>query len=150
MIATADPVPLILDYHGTPAEQLQRLFKDCGVSPHKVQDLMAELPPRSDADGLIDWFFTKINYIRYPISEHLFRKSFNLLYERRTIGSAAVLALPLVFIVLAMAIRVAPEEWGEGEAEKRSNSLRMYWNCRSSCSLQLIRQLGWRSVWPLR
>ena len=25
-----------LDVHGTPAENLQRLITDCGVSPHKV------------------------------------------------------------------------------------------------------------------
>jgi hypothetical protein len=29
-------VSLALDYHGTPAEQLEKLFKDCGVSPDKV------------------------------------------------------------------------------------------------------------------
>lgn len=128
MLESTDPVPLGLDYHGTPAEQLQRLFTDCGVSPHKIQDLIAELPPRSDANDLIDWFFTKINHVRYPISEFLFRQSFVLIYENKTISGAAVLALPLVFIVLAMAIRVAPDQWVGGEDQKRTNSLRMYWN----------------------
>ena len=30
-------VSLGLDTHGTPAEQLQKLFQDCGVSPEKVR-----------------------------------------------------------------------------------------------------------------
>ena len=29
-------VSIKLDIHGTPAENLQRLITDCGVSPHKV------------------------------------------------------------------------------------------------------------------
>jgi hypothetical protein len=31
-----DKVSIKLDTHGTPAENLQRLITDCGVSPHKV------------------------------------------------------------------------------------------------------------------
>jgi hypothetical protein len=30
-------VSIKLDIHGTPAENLQRLITDCGVSPHKVR-----------------------------------------------------------------------------------------------------------------
>ena len=93
---------------------------------------MGQLPPRADADDLVEWFFTKINYIRYPISEHLFRQSYTALYDNRSINGAAVLALPLVFIVLAMAVRVAPDEWVGGEEAKRATSLRMYWNCEYS------------------
>lgn len=33
-----DKVSMKLDTHGTPAENLQRLITDCGVSPHKVRD----------------------------------------------------------------------------------------------------------------
>jgi hypothetical protein len=32
----SDKVSIKLDQHGTPAENLQRLITDCGVSPHKV------------------------------------------------------------------------------------------------------------------
>ena len=33
---SSDKVSIKLDTHGTPAENLQRLITDCGVSPHKV------------------------------------------------------------------------------------------------------------------
>jgi hypothetical protein len=32
-------VKMKLDIHGTPAENLQRLITECGMSPHKVSDL---------------------------------------------------------------------------------------------------------------
>lgn len=31
-----DNVTMRLDVHGTPAENLQQLIRDCGVSPHKA------------------------------------------------------------------------------------------------------------------
>lgn len=34
---------------------------------------MQELPPKHYADKVIDWFFAKLNYTRYPIDERLFR-----------------------------------------------------------------------------
>lgn len=74
MMESSEPVPLGLDYHGTPAEQLQKLFHDCGVSPDKLQELMQELPPVDFARRLVDWFFDKFNHVRYPIDELLFRK----------------------------------------------------------------------------
>lgn len=66
-------VNIKLDIHGTPAENLSKLITECGVSPHKVAELVQELPPKHFADKVIDWFFTKINYTRYPIDERLFR-----------------------------------------------------------------------------
>lgn len=68
-----DEVTMRIDMHGTPAENLQRLITDCGVSPHKVQELIQELPPKPFADRLIDWFFSNLNLVRYPIDERLFR-----------------------------------------------------------------------------
>lgn len=117
-----------------PARHLQTILNDSGIAPHKVQDLLSELPPRSDTNDLVGWFFTKVNHIRYPISEYLFRQNLEILYDSSSITAQAVLALPLVFIVLAMAIRVAPEQWVGGEEVKRSTSLRMYWNCEFSIS----------------
>jgi hypothetical protein len=67
-------VDLNLDYHGTPAEALQKLFQDCGVSPDRVHELMRDLPDEDHAGRLLDWFFKKFNYIRYPIDEFIFRK----------------------------------------------------------------------------
>lgn len=62
-----------LDAHGTPAENLQRLITDCGVSPHKVQELVLELPPKDFADQVINWYFCHLNVVRYPIDERLLR-----------------------------------------------------------------------------
>jgi hypothetical protein len=113
-----------------PTHEVQRILSESGVSLQQVESLIVELPRRSEADELVNWFFANINYIRYPISEHLFRQSFAMLYGDPSVTSASILALPLIFIVLAMAVRVAPEQWMGGENEKRSNSLRMYWNCK--------------------
>jgi hypothetical protein len=56
-----------------PAENLQRLITECGVSPTKVAELVQELPPKDFANILVDWFFAKINSSRYPIHEGMFR-----------------------------------------------------------------------------
>ena len=74
MLRPTQDVSLGLDYHGTPAEQLQRLFQDCGVSLDKVHELMRELPNEGHANRQLDWFFAKVNYVRYPIDEHIFRR----------------------------------------------------------------------------
>ena len=61
------------DIHGTPAENLQQLIRDCGVSPHKLAELVHELPPKHFADRIIDWFFSRLNFARYPLDERHFR-----------------------------------------------------------------------------
>lgn len=53
------------------------------------------------------------------------------LFTLRGIDPASVLFLPLVFIVFSISTRIAPEEWGLSEAEKRTQSLRFYWHCTS-------------------
>ena len=39
----------------------------------QVAELVHELPPKSFADRIVDEFFSKMNYVRYPIDERLFR-----------------------------------------------------------------------------
>lgn len=131
-----EKVKMKLDIHGTPAENLQRLITDCGVSPHKIAELVQELPPKPFADRIIDWFFAKLNFIRYPIDERLFRASYEDLYNKSTaLDPSNVRALPLVFIVLALAVRQAPEKWAGNEQTRRLSSLRMYWSCEFSSFL---------------
>ncbi|OCF78216.1 hypothetical protein I204_00153 [Kwoniella mangroviensis CBS 8886] len=128
-----DKVKMKLDIHGTPAENLQRLITDCGVSPHKVAELVQELPPKHFADRIVDWFFDKLNFVRYPIDERSFRASYEDLYNRSTaVDPSNVRALPLVFIVLALAVRQAPDEWAGDEETRKLSSLRMYWSSRRS------------------
>ncbi|WVQ69466.1 uncharacterized protein L199_007684 [Kwoniella botswanensis] len=128
------PVPLGLDYHGTPAEQLSKLFNDCGLNPEKMTVLMKDLPPRDLAEKITQWFFDKVNYVRYPIDEHLFRLAFEQVYSHKN-SAAAVLALPLVFIVFALSTRVAPDELVGTEHEKRLTSLRYYWNSKTAINI---------------
>nr|XP_019046958.1 hypothetical protein I302_03564 [Kwoniella bestiolae CBS 10118]OCF25888.1 hypothetical protein I302_03564 [Kwoniella bestiolae CBS 10118] len=128
------PVPLGLDYHGTPAEQLSKLFNDCGLNPEKMTILMKDLPPRDLAEKITQWFFDKVNYVRYPIDQHLFRLAFEQVYSHKS-SASAVLALPLVFIVFALSTRVAPDEIVGNEDEKRLTSLRYYWNSKTAINI---------------
>jgi hypothetical protein len=112
----------------------------------QVAELVQELPPKPFADRVIDWFFSGLNYVRYPIDERLFRicqlndafvrtradvSAYEDLYNRNTsVDPSNVRALPLVFIVLAMAVRLAPEEWAGDEQTRKLSSLRMYWSCK--------------------
>lgn len=90
---------------------------------------MDDLPPYPLATKLVDWFFEKFNFVRYPIDESLFRHAFKMVYEHGNIDSVTVLALPLVFIALAISIRIAPEAWAGSEATRKTHSLKLYWNC---------------------
>lgn len=55
----------------TPADNLKRLVQECGVSPHKISELLHELPPRQMTDKLIDFYFTHM-YERLGFSVILF------------------------------------------------------------------------------
>lgn len=39
------------------ADKLNTLIQDCGVSPHKIPELLQELPPKKLMDDLIDYYF---------------------------------------------------------------------------------------------
>ncbi|KIR54550.1 nuclear protein [Cryptococcus gattii Ru294] len=131
MMHPSQPVSRGLDHHGTPAESLQRLFEHSGVSPLKVSELLKDLPERALADKLVDWFFEKFNFVRYPIDDHAFKRAFETVYADGN-NSSAVLALPLVFIVLAISARIAPEAVIDTEEKKRALSLHMYWSSKSA------------------
>lgn len=90
-----------------------------------------------------------MNYVRYPIHEKLFRicqslfftsptdtdlaKAYEDLYnQHKAVEPSNVRALPLVFIVLALSVRLAPKEWAGDEQTRKLSSLRMYWSCESS------------------
>ena len=111
----------------------------------QVQEIVQELPPKPFADRVINWFFSKLNYIRYPIDERLFRtgqssslsshylltgQAYEDVYAKLpSVDPSHCRVLPLVFIVLAMAVRLAPEPWAGDEQHKKLSSLRMYWTC---------------------
>ena len=42
------------------ADQLNALIQDCGVSPHKIAELLQELPPKNLMKDLIDYYFDRM------------------------------------------------------------------------------------------
>jgi hypothetical protein len=61
------------------------------------------------------------------------------LYNKATaVDPSNVRALPLVFIVLALAVRLAPEEWAGDDQTRRLSSLRMYWSCELTLRLHPV------------
>ncbi|KAF8308158.1 hypothetical protein DL93DRAFT_2043015, partial [Clavulina sp. PMI_390] len=110
------------------ADKFLQMIHDYGVSPQKLDELIHALPSKPDADKLIDFFFRAINYTRYPIFEPQFRASYEALMSATHRSHAIDLRfLPLLFIVLATAVRLGPASLSNDDASRRSNSLRYYW-----------------------
>jgi len=121
------------DSEPTAADNLKTLIQDCGVSPHKITELVHELPPQRFANVLIDFYFASINWTRYPISERDFRKSYaSVCANGVSVHPNDVRFLPLLFVVLAIAVRVAPEHIAGDARSRRLTSLRYYWSSRRS------------------
>ncbi|KAA1466416.1 hypothetical protein DENSPDRAFT_831235 [Dentipellis sp. KUC8613] len=121
------------DSEPTAADNLKTLVQDCGVSPHKITELVQELPPERFSNVLVDFYFTAVNWTRYPISERDFRQSYASVCAN---GVSAhpndVRFLPLLFVVLAIAVRLAPESIAGDARTRRLTSLRYYWSSRRS------------------
>ncbi|KAJ6599014.1 fungal-specific transcription factor domain-containing protein [Mycena vulgaris] len=125
------------------ADNLKTLVQECGVSPHKVAELLQELPPTRTSSVLVDYYFHTINWTRYPISERDFRASYNSICEHGTNGISApsdVSFLPLLFAVLAISVRLAPENIAGDARSRRVTSLRYYWSSRRSMLLAAVIQ----------
>ncbi|KAF9057616.1 hypothetical protein BJ165DRAFT_1333850 [Panaeolus papilionaceus] len=128
------------DLEPSAADNLKTLFQECGVSPNKISELLQELPPSRVSDVLIDFYFTTmqvINWTRYPVSEQEFRSAYESVCScsRNGIGTANphdVRFLPLLFVVLAIAVRLAPENIAGDPCTRRVTSLRYYWSSRRS------------------
>lgn len=48
---------LAMTVEPSPADKLKSLVQECGVPPHKLPELLQELPPRNLSDKLIDFYF---------------------------------------------------------------------------------------------
>lgn len=48
------------DAEPSAADNLKALIQDCGVAPHKITELVQELPPRRFADVLVDFYFASV------------------------------------------------------------------------------------------
>ncbi|RDB22686.1 putative transcriptional regulatory protein C1F7.11c [Hypsizygus marmoreus] len=125
------------DLEPSAADNLKSLVQECGVSPHKISELLQELPPLRSSDVLIDYYFNSINWTRYPVSERDFRTAYASVsaHGRDGIGATNpndVRFLPLLFVVLAIAVRLAPEHIAGDARSRRVTSLRYYWSSRRS------------------
>ncbi|KAJ3924061.1 fungal-specific transcription factor domain-containing protein [Lentinula edodes] len=119
------------------ADNLKTLVQECGVSPHKIPEILQELPPLRSSDALINYYFTSLNWTRYAISEPEFRSAYAAVSAHGSHGLSAtnpndVRFLPLLFVVLAISVRLAPEELAGDARQRRITSLRYYWSSRRS------------------
>ncbi|KAJ7179088.1 fungal-specific transcription factor domain-containing protein [Mycena filopes] len=125
------------------ADNLKTLVQECGVSPHKVAELLSELPPTRTSSVLVDYYFQTVNWTRYPISERDFRAAYTSICEHGTNGVGApsdVSFLPLLFAVLAISVRLAPESIAGDARTRRVTSLRYYWSSRRSLLIAAVIQ----------
>ncbi|KAI0638176.1 fungal-specific transcription factor domain-containing protein [Trametes polyzona] len=127
-----DPQQGLAPIEQTAIERLHRLIRDCGYSAERLQNMYNELPPRKQRDDLIDHYFSTINWTRYPISEHEFRASYAafLANEHNHANPNNIRFLPLLFVVLAISIRLAPERIGGSEQSRKMAGSRYYWCSR--------------------
>jgi hypothetical protein len=81
-------------------------------------------------------FLLARNWTRYPISEEDFRSAYLSVCSNGRNGFGAtnlndVRFLPLLFVVLAISARLAPEHLAGDARTRRTTSLRYYWACAS-------------------
>jgi len=48
------------DTEPSAADNLKSLVQECGVSPHKISELLQELPPSRSSDVLVDYYFSSM------------------------------------------------------------------------------------------
>ncbi|KAF8974514.1 fungal-specific transcription factor domain-containing protein [Flammula alnicola] len=124
------------DLEPSAANNLKSLVQECGVSPHKISELLQELPPLRVSEVLIDYYFSSINWTRYPVSAQDFRMAYSSICACGNGVAAAsphdVRFLPLLFVVLAISVRLAPEHIAGDARTRRVTSLRYYWSSRRS------------------
>jgi len=57
--------PLDDDLEPSAADNLKSLVQECGVSSHKISELLQELPPQRVSDVLVDYYFTSMCVVRW-------------------------------------------------------------------------------------
>ncbi|KAI0921138.1 hypothetical protein AcV5_001168 [Taiwanofungus camphoratus] len=121
---------LLANSEPSAADKLKTLISDYGFTPTKIPDLISQLPPRRLRNRLVDHYFSAINWTRYPIPEQDFRTSYNsICAEGITVNPNNIRFLPLLFVVLSIAIRLAPEIGGD-ERTRKLTSAKYYWSSR--------------------
>ncbi|KIY49263.1 hypothetical protein FISHEDRAFT_30386, partial [Fistulina hepatica ATCC 64428] len=133
------PEPTIPD--ALEAERLQVFVQEYSLSPDKVYELLKELPSQEQTERLIQWYFDVVNWTRYPISRRDFMAAYHHVREslngpaNAAFNSWTVRFMPLLFVVLAIASRLATEDVGGDKRKRHANSVRYYWTSRRSLLL---------------
>ncbi|KIK95586.1 hypothetical protein PAXRUDRAFT_826859 [Paxillus rubicundulus Ve08.2h10] len=121
------------DSEPSAADNLKSLVQECGVSPHKISELLQELPPQRFSDVLVDHYFASINWTRYLVCEKDFRAAYvSVCANGVGANTNDARFLPLLFVVLAISVRLAPEHLAGDIRTRRVTSLRYYWSSRRS------------------
>lgn len=113
-------------------ERLKEVCAASGISPETFTQLIGELPDQGYASRIVVHYFKYINPLRYPILENKFWYPMDDLYDKQATASddlESLRHLPLVFIVLAIGVLLAPESVAGSDKHRRAESLRLYWCC---------------------
>ncbi|KIJ56788.1 hypothetical protein M422DRAFT_150057 [Sphaerobolus stellatus SS14] len=123
----------VLEDIPTPAIRMQSLVLECGFSSDMFLKVVKQLPDRNTSRTLVDFYFTSVNYARCPLYEPLFRSQYeSVMMNGHNLQPADIRFLPLLFVVLALAMRLCPEPVGGSRRVRKLSSLRyaLYWSSR--------------------
>ncbi|OXG15287.1 nuclear protein [Cryptococcus neoformans Tu401-1] len=129
-------ISLSLDDNFELRDMLQTL-KESGVSQGHLEWLIAGVPGRRMADGLVELYFRDIDWTRYKINKFSFMSRYNKFFESigrnpscPKVDADTLKWLPLMFILLAIAALSAPHELVPRD-EQLGWSRRFYGSARS-------------------
>ena len=159
------PVLDVVGHDAEPSadENFLTLLEKSGFSPSKIAELLDELPSSTTANALVDFYFNTMyvkshfcslgtyiivinsNWTRYPVSESDFRTAYASIYAHvenhmNLTKPSDVRFLPLLFVVLAISARLAPERIAGDALDIGISSLKYYWSCQyiSICHVSLF------------
>ncbi|ORX37686.1 hypothetical protein BD324DRAFT_391775 [Kockovaella imperatae] len=112
-------------------------LRESGISKGHLEWVIAGVPGRRMADGLIELYFRDIDWTRYKMNRNSFMKRYNIFFDCLAknptdpkIDGDTLRWLPLLFIVLAIATLSAPHELVARD-DQQDWSRRFYGSARS-------------------
>lgn len=127
----------------SPRACIRSLVLENGFSPNVLSDLIEQLPDATLSHTLVDYYFMSMyepsancervllnlfyrNYSRHPLPEALFRASYqSICFNEDNLQPSDICFLPLLFTVLAISMRLAPEDIGGNDRMRHLTSLRL-------------------------